>query len=392
MTGFADDLNERTPRDPHDEGHDRPDGEDVTADEDVTAEEPANGAPDETLEQERIPDARVDVHVETRSVGTPAIEAEVRIDELEPDEDVPAPPMRSGFVAILGKPNVGKSTLLNTVLGVKVAPISAKPQTTRRGVRGIWTDVPARRQLVFVDTPGLHKGRTALDSFMSREIRGAVADVEVVLWVVDLRRPPGDEDRDVARLLRGIDPATPVFLIGNKLDVAKYPEEAMELYADLGATITRRYMLSAQNDPKAVYELRDDLLDLLPESPYYFPENLRSDQSREQWAGELIRESVMTHLYQELPYTVAVKVDDWIDADEEADQPLIIQAEIWVEKPQHRPIVIGHGGRMIREIGRTARKQLEIFLDQKIFLDLEVVVRRDWRMDTEALRELGYDG
>lgn len=337
MTDFTDDLNERTPRDPEDDGLERPSG----------PNEPA-----------------------------------------EPPEAA----MRSGFVAILGKPNVGKSTLLNTILGVKVAPISAKPQTTRRGVRGIWTDVPARRQLVFVDTPGLHKGRTALDSFMSREIRGAVADVEVVLWVVDLRRPPGDEDRDVVRLLRGIDPATPVFLIGNKLDVAKYPDEAMELYADLGATITRRHMLSAQNDPKAVYELRDDLLDLLPEAPYYFPETLRSDQSREQWAGELIRESAMTHLYQELPYTVAVKVDDWIDADEEADQPLIIQAEIWVEKPQHRPIVIGHGGRMIREIGRTARKQLEIFLDQKIFLDLEVVVRRDWRMDTEALRELGYDG
>lgn len=310
--------------------------------------------------------------------------------ELERDGTATDLPMRSGFVAILGKPNVGKSTLLNTLLGVKVAPITSKPQTTRRGVRGIWTDVPARRQLVFVDTPGLHRGRTALDEFMTREIRGAVADVEMVLWVVDLRRPPGDEDREVARLLGGIDPATPVFLIGNKLDVAKYPEEAMDLYADLAPQATRRYLLSAQNDPKAVYDLRDDLLDLLPEAPFYFPEDLRSDQSREQWAAELIRESAMTHLYQELPYTVAVKVDDWIDADPQRDAPLIVQAEIWVEKPQHRPIAIGHGGRMIREIGRTARKQLEIFLDQKVFLDLEVVVRRDWRMDPEALRELGY--
>jgi GTP-binding protein Era len=307
------------------------------------------------------------------------------------DAELPAPaPMRSGFVAILGKPNVGKSTLLNTLLGVKVAPISPKPQTTRRGVRGIWTDVPERRQLVFVDTPGLHRGRTELDAFMTREIRGAVADVEVVLWVVDLRRPPGDEDRDVARLLRGIDPATPIFLVGNKLDVAKYPEEAMELYADLGPEVARRYLLSALDDPKAVYELRDDLLALLPEAPFYFPEDVRSDQSREQWSAELIRESAMTHLYQELPYAVAVNVTGWYDAEPEQGQPLLIQAEIWVEKPQHRRIVIGHGGRMIREIGRTARKQLETFLDQKIFLDLEVVVRRDWRMDPEALRELGY--
>jgi GTP-binding protein Era len=338
----------------------------------------------------------VDVHVETRPGRMPATQAEVRVDTApgEPADGAEAapgrPPPRAGFVAILGKPNVGKSTLLNTLLGVKVAPITAKPQTTRRGVRGIWTDVTGGRQLVFVDTPGLHKGRTALDDFMTREIRGAVADVEIVLWVVDLRRPPGDEDREVARLLEGIDPATPVFLVGNKLDAAKYPDEAMELYAELGPEIARRYALSALNDPKAVYALRDDLLDLLPEGPHFFPETLRSDQPREQWAAELIRESAMTHLYQELPYAVAVKVDDWIDADPQRGAPLIVQAELWVEKPQHRPIAIGHGGRMIREIGRTARKQLEVFLDQKVFLDLEVVVRRDWRMDPEALRELGY--
>jgi len=317
-------------------------------------------------------------------------QAEMRFDTAHDADDEVLAPMRAGFVAILGKPNVGKSTLLNTLLGVKVAPITPKPQTTRRGVRGIWTDVENRRQLVFVDTPGLHKGRTALDDFMTREIRLAVTDVEIALWVVDLRRPPGDEDREVARLLDGIDPATPVYLIGNKLDAAKYPDEAMDLYADLGPRITRRYALSALNDPKAVYALRDDLLDVLPEGPYFFPDTLRSDQPRESWAAEMVRESAMTHLYQELPYAVAVKVDDWIDADPERDAPLILQAEIWVEKPQHRPIVIGQGGRMIREIGRTARKQLEVFLDQKVFLDLEVVVRRDWRMDPEALRELGY--
>lgn len=317
-------------------------------------------------------------------------QAEMRFDTAHDADDETLEPMRAGFVAILGKPNVGKSTLLNTLLGVKVAPITTKPQTTRRGVRGIWTDVENRRQLVFVDTPGLHKGRTALDDFMTREIRLAVTDVEIVLWVVDLRRPPGDEDREVARLLDGIDPATPVFLVGNKLDAAKYPGEAMDLYADLGPEIARRYSLSALNDPKAVYALRDDLLDLLPEGSYFFPDTLRSDQPREYWAAEMIRESAMTHLYQELPYTVAVRVDDWIDADPERDAPLILQAEIWVEKPQHRPIVIGQGGRMVREIGRTARKQLEVFLDQKVFLDLEVVVRRDWRMDPEALRELGY--
>src|SRR5680860_805474 len=130
-------------------------------------------------------------------------------------------PTRSGFMAIIGKPNVGKSTLLNTLLGVKVAPITPKPQTTRRGVRGIYTQ--DNRQLVFVDTPGLHRGgSTALDKAMHREIRDAIIDVDLVLWVVDLRRPPGAEDKDVARLLSEMPPGTPVFLIGNKVDAAKY--------------------------------------------------------------------------------------------------------------------------------------------------------------------------
>lgn len=317
-------------------------------------------------------------------------------DDLTTRHDPQAPPeegteaaMHAGFVAILGKPNTGKSTLLNTLLGVKVAPITAKPQTTRRGVRGIYTDVERRRQLVFVDTPGLHQGRTELDAYMGREIRSAVADVEMVLWVVDLRRPPSDEDREMARLLHGLDPATPLYLIGNKLDAAKYPEEAMDLYADLAPPLAARYSLSAKTDPRAVMDLRDDLLEALPESPYFFPDTLASDQSREQWAAELIRESAIIHLRQEVPYGVAVQVLDWRDP-ESAEEPLVIEAELWVDRRQHRPIVVGHEGAMVKAIGRSARKQLEIFLARHVYLDLEVVVRPDWRQDPEALRELGY--
>jgi GTP-binding protein Era len=316
------------------------------------------------------------VHSDDRNTG-PGGESEARTET------------RSGFVAILGKPNVGKSTLLNTLLGVKVAPITPKPQTTRRGVRGIYTNED--RQLVFVDTPGLHrtKGATALDEYMGREIRSALVDVEVVLWVVDLRRPPGDEDKDVARLLSGIDPNVPIWLIGNKVDAAKYPAEALDLYRDL-ARADRVYSLSALNDPAAVYELRDDLFSLLPESPFFFPENIRSDQSREAWAAELIRESAMIHLREELPYAVAVRVTGWEDSDDRAE-PSVISAEIWVEKRNHRGMVIGREGSMIREIGRTARKQLEVFVDRRLYLDLEVVVRKNWREDQEALRELGYE-
>lgn len=319
------------------------------------------------------------------------------LETLTEHEPAAAPPLpdeqesagtRSGFVAIMGKPNTGKSTLLNTLLGVKVSPITPKPQTTRRGVRGIYTR--DKTQIVFVDTPGYHRSSaTALDEFMHREVRGALVDVEAVLWVADLRRPPGEEDREVARLLRGIDPETPVWLIGNKVDAAKYPEEALNLYRDLFEP-ARAVMVSAMTDPEAVYDLREDLLDLMPHGPLYYPDNIRSDQSREDWSGELIRESAMIQLREELPYSVAVQVTDWRDPDSK-EQPIVITAEIWVERMNHRPMVIGKGGRMIREIGRNARRQLEVFLDHQVYLELEVVVRRDWRSDRESLRELGME-
>ncbi len=296
---------------------------------------------------------------------------------------------RSGFVAILGKPNVGKSTLLNTLLGVKVAPITSKPQTTRRGVRGIYTY--DERQLVFVDTPGFHRAKDALGDFMNREVRAAVADVDLILWVVDLRRPPGDEDKDVARLMRGLDPDTRIYLVGNKLDAAKYPDEALSLYGDLLPTLSRSYSLSAQSDPEAVYRLREELLSELEPGPFFFPGNIRSDQSRENWAGEIVRESAMMHLRQELPYTVAVQVMEWRDPEEGSDDAVYILAEVWVERSNHRMITLGKGGSMIREIGRTARKQLEIFLDKKVYLELEVAVHKAWREDPESLRELGYE-
>ena len=299
-----------------------------------------------------------------------------------------ARPTRSGFVAIVGKPNVGKSTLLNTMLGVKVAPITPKPQTTRRGVRGIYT--AGNRQLVFVDTPGFHRGGgSALDQAMHREVRDALVDVDAVLWVVDLRRPPNDEDKGVARLLGGALGPTPLIVVGNKVDAAKYPEEALQLYKDLAPQARRVVAISALNDPQAVYALRDDLMDALEEGPFYFPADIRSDQSREQWAAELIREAAMIHLREELPYSVAVQVTSWQDAEDE--HPIVIAAEIWVEKSGHRRIVIGKGGAMVKEIGKMARKQLEVFLQERVYLELEVVVRSAWREDREALRELGYE-
>ncbi|RJF72083.1 MULTISPECIES: GTPase Era [Deinococcus] len=293
----------------------------------------------------------------------------------------------SGFVAIVGKPNVGKSTLLNSFLGTKVAPTSPRPQTTRRGVRGIHTN--GDRQLVFVDTPGMHKPKDALGKYMNHEVHSALSDVDAVVWVVDLRHPPTDEDRLVANSVRDL--PKPLFLVGNKTDAAKYPDEAMKLYSALlegRDGETTETMLSAQNNPNAVSTLREQLLEVLPENPFFFPVGAASDQSREMWAAEIIREEAMKKLRDELPYAVATRVNTWTEREDGLQR---IEGEIIVEKNQHKGMVIGAGGKQLREIGQAARKQLEVFLNRKVYLGLEVIVIPGWREDEEALRELGYE-
>ena len=298
-----------------------------------------------------------------------------------------APQTRAGFVAIVGKPNVGKSTLLNAFLGTKVAPTSPRPQTTRRGVRGIYTE--AERQLIFIDTPGLHKPKDALGKYMNQEVHSALSDTEAVVWVVDLRHPPTDEDRLVARQVREL--PQPLFLVGNKVDAAKYPEEALGLYLALleGRTgPTQESSLSAQTGTGAVATLREQILDVLPENPFFFPQGGASDQTREVWAAEIIREEAMKKLRDELPYAVATRVNRWTEREDGLQR---IEGEIVVEKAAHKGMVIGAGGKQLKEIGQAARKQLEVFLNRRVFLGLEVIVIPGWREDEEALRELGYE-
>ncbi|AAF10224.1 GTPase Era [Deinococcus radiodurans] len=303
--------------------------------------------------------------------------------------DLQDPTTHAGFVAIVGKPNVGKSTLLNAFLGTKVAPTSPRPQTTRRGVRGIYT--LDNRQLIFVDTPGLHKPKDALGKYMNSEVHSALSDVDAVVWVVDLRHPPTDEDRLVANSVRDL--PKPLFLVGNKTDAAKYPEEAMKLYGALlegrGSDLpVSETMLSAQNSVNAVATLREQLLEVLPENPFFFPQGAASDQSREMWAAEIIREEAMKKLRDELPYAVATRVNRWTEREDGLQR---IEGEIIVEKNAHKGMVIGAGGKQLREIGQAARKQLEVFLNHKVYLGLEVIVIPGWREDEEALRELGYE-
>ncbi|MGC8905191.1 GTPase Era [Thermus sp.] len=290
----------------------------------------------------------------------------------------------SGFVAIVGKPNVGKSTLLNNLLGIKVAPISPRPQTTRKRLRGVLTE--GRRQIVFVDTPGLHKPMDALGEFMDQEVYEALSDVNAVVWVVDLRHPPTPEDELVAKALRPLAGKVPILLVGNKLDEAKYPEEALKAYhALLPEALPRK--LSAL-DPKQVASLKAELLALLPEGPFYYPEDHpKGDQTFGEWVAEILREEAMKRLWHEVPYAIATKVEE---VAERENGVLYLKAVIYVERPSQKGIVIGEGGRKLKEIGQAARKQLEALLGRRVYLDLEVKVYPDWRKDPEALRELGY--
>ena len=291
----------------------------------------------------------------------------------------------SGFVAIVGKPNVGKSTLLNNLLGVKVAPISPRPQTTRKSVRGVLTE--GNRQAVFVDTPGLHRPMDALGDYINEQVKEALADVNLILWLVDLRHPPTEEDRMVAETLKGLVGKVPIYLVGNKKDAAKYPDEALAAYRELLPEVDEVRMISAL-DEKEVAELKAEILAHLPAGPFYYPEDFaRSDQPFEEWIAEIIREEAMKRLYEEVPYSVAVKVDE---VAERENGVLYIAATLFVEREAHKPIVIGRGGRKLKEIGQAARKQLEVFLNRKVYLDLRVKVYENWRKDPEALRELGY--
>ena len=288
---------------------------------------------------------------------------------------------RSGLVAIVGKPNVGKSTFLNTLLATKVAPTSPKPQTTRRNLRGIYSETDC--QLVFVDTPGLHEPQDALGGYMQEQLNQALSDVQAVCFLVDLRRPPDNLDRILARRVANL----PVLLIGTKADLVDDPEGMLELYSELvPAALVKRAVCALESRDLAW--VLDILCSLMPEGPLLYPPDLgRSDQSPESWAGELIREAMLQFLHDELPYASTVLTSEF---SERPNGLIYIKATIYVERDSQRGIVIGRGGRMLGEIGHRARKTIELMTNRKVYLDLQVDVYPKWRQDPEALRELGY--
>lgn len=287
---------------------------------------------------------------------------------------------RSGFVAIVGKPNVGKSTLLNRWMGMKIAAVSPKPQTTRNRLLGIITTQNA--QVIFVDTPGIHEARNKLGNYMVTTAIGSLRDADVVLFMVDGTEPPSKADEAIAGYCAKT--RAPVILVLNKEDIGGNPA-IYQQYITLG-TWQHTASISAAKGT-GCNELLDLVIALLPMGPRYYPEEQTTDQQERFIAGELIREQALKLLEQEVPHGIAVVVDEY---KERENGGVFISATILCEKDSHKGIIIGKGGARLKQIGRLARGEIEELVQSKVYLELWVKVRANWRQDERVLRDLGY--
>lgn len=306
------------------------------------------------------------------------------IPEPEPQETKPA--YRAGFCVIVGRPNVGKSTLLNLYVGAKVTIVSDKPQTTRRVVRGILTRPDA--QVVFVDTPGIHRPIHPLGKFMVRSAVDMLEDVNVVVFVVDGSKMPTREDEDIAEMLRDRVTA-PVLLALNKVDLLKRDAigDITQAYFDL--VKYDDWMRISATKKGNTDKLLDMIIARLPEGPALYPEDEITDTPMQVLAAELVREQLLLNTRQEIPHAIAVQVDEW---EERSPELTYISATIWVEKDSQKAIVIGEHGGMLKKVGQAARKGIEEWLGHQAYLELTVKVRKQWRSDDRMLQELGYSG
>jgi GTP-binding protein Era len=296
------------------------------------------------------------------------------------------PDHKSGFVAVVGRPNVGKSTLVNALVGQKVAIVSPKPQTTRSRILGILTRPGV--QVIFVDTPGVHRPHHKLGKAMVADATRALPDADVVLFVVDGSVPPTREDRMVADLIRQ-QTDTSIILVLNKMDLL--PIEKVEPHTEAYWALVperRDWMMTTATQGVNLEKLLERIVDALPEGPPYYPGDQVTDQTERDIAAEMVREQVLRHTRQEVPHAVAVVVEEF---KERENGVVYIAANVFVEKRSQKGIVIGRKGRMLRKIGAAARQDIERMTGGRIYLDLWVKVRKDWRRDEEELRRLGYD-
>jgi len=291
---------------------------------------------------------------------------------------------RSGFVAIVGRPNVGKSTLVNAIVGEKVAITSPRPQTTRNTIRGVVTLDAERAQIVLVDTPGVHRPRTELGERLNTLVYGSLDESDVILFVLDAKQRIGPGDRMIAERL--VETGTPVVCAVNKVDGTSKDEVLLQL-AEAAVWDFAAYVPISATTRDGLDRLVDELVGLLPPGPFFFPEDARSDQPEQFLAAELVREKYLARLWEELPHSVTVVVDEMETQDNDV---LRIAATVYVERESQKGMVIGKGGATIRDVGTEARAELERRFATKVFLDLRVRVEKDWQRTAGSLDRLGF--
>lgn len=291
---------------------------------------------------------------------------------------------RSGFIPVVGRPNVGKSTLVNSLVGHKIAITSSRPQTTRNTIRGVLTLSDPDRQFVFVDTPGLHRPRTTLGERLNRLVYGSLADSDIVVFVLDATQEIGPGDRLIAERLQTSATATVVAV--NKADIARKTQIVDQL-AEAGEWNFAAYVPVSALLATGLSPLVSELDKRLPEGPLYFPPGVHTDQPDRLLAGELIREKYLSRLQEELPHSVAVVVGD---IETRRNGVVYIPATVYVERNSQKGIVIGKGGDMIRAVGSEARAELELLFGAECYVDLRVRVEKDWQRREQGLDRLGY--
>ncbi len=290
---------------------------------------------------------------------------------------------RSGFVTIIGRPNAGKSTLLNALVGQKVAIVADKPQTTRTAIQGVLTDGEA--QVVFVDTPGIHKSDSKINKRMMEAVRASLGERDALVFVVDVTKPFEEEDRQALSMLREGGP--PVFLALNKIDALKSRQHMLPLLDEYGKQYAFEELIPMSAATGEGLEIfRKAVINRMPEGPQYFPEDHVTDQPARFLVAELIREKILRLTRQEIPHSVTVLVDQW----DETERLIKVYASILVERDGQKGIVIGAGGAMLKRIGTEAREEAESLFGIHFFLDLRVKVEKDWRQKHVFLNTLDW--
>ena len=300
-----------------------------------------------------------------------------------------SPQIKAGFVAVLGRPNVGKSTLINAIIGQKIAAVSPRPQTTRKNQLGILTikNDAIYAQIVFIDTPGIHQPIHKLGEKMNQEAINTLENNDLILLIVDATQKPDTEDEIIPNLLNNLVRKIPIIVALNKTDLLTESEINTQLQYWEDRLIDAEIISISAASGHKINELIDLIISLIPEGMHFYPEDQITDLYEREIAADLIREAALKILRDEIPHGIAIRIDQYTERGESG---AYIEATVFVERESHKPIVVGHKGKMIKMISTTARLEIEKMSRRKVYLRLNVKVRKEWRNDEKVLRRFGY--